>query len=151
MKHVVAVILLGAGAALATHWAWYRLHQPPVETEHDRQLAWMKTELQLNDAQYARIASLYQASSPRLHALSREVARMRESYAAFERARLRTGQVDFLAFAAFIGRQRELDRDCAATLRELVQETSGVMTPAQRERYARVIGPALDAQKLVAD
>ncbi|HZZ59049.1 MAG TPA: hypothetical protein VFE31_14550 [Opitutaceae bacterium] len=151
MKHILSVVVLGAGAALATHWGWYRLHAAPAAIELTDQLAWMKAELRLNDEQYARIASLYRANSPRLQALSAQVARMREAYQAFESARVRTDRVDFLAFADFMRHQRELDRECAATLQELVDATSGVMTPAQRERYVRVVRPALKAEKLAAD
>ncbi|HEY3754532.1 MAG TPA: hypothetical protein VGL42_00120 [Opitutaceae bacterium] len=151
MKHAIRVVLFGTAVAFASHMGWYRLHQVSEAAHGSDQLAWMKTELRLTDTQYARIASLYRESSPRLQQLSTEVARLREAYAAFETTRVSTDQVDFLAFADFMRRQREVDRDCSSTLHELVAATGGVLNPDQRARYAQLVGPTLAAHRLAAE
>lgn len=151
MKHAVRVVVFGAAAAFATHVGWYRMHHVSDAARGGDQLAWMKTELKLTDAQYERISSLYRESGPRLQQLSTEVTKMREAYAAFETTRLRTDQVDFLAFADFMQRQREVDRDCSATMHELVAATGVVLNPDQRARYAELVGPTLAAHRLAAE
>ena len=68
MSRGFLVLLLGAAVGVAAHLAFFGLHQPPDPGSLDGQLAWMKSELHLSDAQYARIRELHEASSPRLRA-----------------------------------------------------------------------------------
>jgi hypothetical protein len=143
MKHTFLVLLLGAMAAVGAHFAWFQLHRPCSGNQLDCQLAWMKAELKLTDAQFARIKAIHEASSPRLLALAAQVARMRDEYAAFERTRVTTDRVDFVEFALFVEQRRAIDRECLASTRRLVNAASDVMTPLQRERYLGLLAPNL--------
>ena len=58
MKRTVLVLLLGLAVGITTHMVYFRLHQPYDSESLDGQLAWMKSELQLSDAQFARILEL---------------------------------------------------------------------------------------------
>jgi hypothetical protein len=142
MKRTLLVLLSGLVAGIAAHVTWFNTHRPCRGDELTCQLAWIRTELKLTDEQYARIVAIHQASSPRLLALAAQVAQMRDEYAAFDRQRLATDQVDFLEFARFVEQRRAIDRECLAITRQLVAATSNTMTPAQRERYLGLIGPA---------
>jgi hypothetical protein len=102
----------------------------------------MKAELQLSDAQFARIRELHQASSPRLRALGAEVARMQAEFAGFENTRRTSDHIDFIAFARFVELRREIDRQCRESTRQLVLAASEEMTPVQRERYLGIVAPA---------
>lgn len=142
MKRTFAVLILGVVAAASAHLAWFNLNSPCTDDELECQLAWMRSELKLTAEQFARIKSIHESSSPRLLALAAEVARMREEYEAFERARVTEGKVDFVEFAHFVEARRAIDRECLASTRELLAATADVMNPNQRERYLGLVGPA---------
>lgn len=143
MKRMLLVLVSGLVAGLAAHVAWFQVRRPCSGDELSCQLAWMKTELKLTDAQYARVRQIHESSSPKLLALAAQLSQMKEEYAAFERERVTEGKVDFLEFARWYDRRRAVDRECLALTNELVAATSSAMTPEQRERYLGLIGPDL--------
>lgn len=145
MKRMLLVLLTGLAAGVMAHVTWFRQHRPCTGDELNCQLAWIRTELHLDDAQFARIRAIHEASSPRLLALAAQVAQMRDEYAAFERARVTEGKVDFLEFARFVEQRRAIDRECLALTHQLVAATSGTMSPQQRERYFDLLGPSLSS------
>ena len=138
MKRTILLLLLGLMVGTGTHLLYFRLHEPATDSL-DSQLAWMKTELKLNDAQFDRIKELHQVSSPRLHALADQVAQLQSEFAAFEVMRRTNDRVDFLEFARFVETRRQINRKCLDSTRELVLATAEVMTPRQREHYIRLI------------
>lgn len=142
MKRGSLVLLLGIAVGFATHLAYYSLHEPADFDSIDAQLAWMKGELQLSDAQFARIRELHLASNPRLRALAAQVAQMQTEFAAFENARRTTDRVDFIEFARFVETRRSISRQCLDSTRQLVLATASEMTPSQREHYLGIV--ALD-------
>jgi hypothetical protein len=139
MNRGILVLLLGLAVGAATHEVYFRLHRPPDPGTLDGQLSWMKSELQLSDAQYARIRELHQASSPRLLALASQVAQMQAEFAAFENTRRATDSVDFIEFAQFVEARRNINRECLDSTRQLVLAAAGEMTPAQREHYFGIV------------
>ena len=102
MKRTLLVLFLGLTVGAAAHFIYFGLHQPKGDSL-DNQLAWMKSELKLSDAQYDRIRELHQASSPRLRALATQVAQMQAIKRPEQPADL-IGTVSFLTSddAAFI-------------------------------------------------
>lgn len=144
MKRTLLVLLTGLVAGAAAHVAWYDTHRPCRGDELTCQLAWIRAELKLTDAQYARIRAIHEASSPKLLALAAQVAQMKDEYAAFDRQRLATDRVDFIEFARFVEQRRAIDHECLALTRQLVAATSNTMNPAQRERYLGLVGPAFN-------
>ncbi len=140
MKRIVLITLLGLLGGAGAHFGWLSLHQGGSSNENlDTQLAWIKTDLQLTPEQYARIRAIHQQSSPHLVALASRVARMREEFAAFERQRTTTGEIDFLEFAHFVDERRRIDRDCLQSTRRLVDASAEVMNPRQRQRYLSLL------------
>ncbi len=139
MKPGLLVLLLGAAVGVASHVVYFQLHRPPDPGTLDGQLSWMRSELQLSDAQYARIRELHQASSPRLLALASQVAQMQAEFAAFENTRRTTDQVDFIEFAQFVEARRSVNRACLDSTRQLVLAAAGEMTPSQREHYFGIV------------
>jgi len=145
MKHTTLIVLLGLAAGAFTHVGWYLAQRPCSGSNLQCQLQWMKTELKLSDAQFARIKTIHEESSPRLLALAAQVARMRGEYEEFEHERTTSGQVDFLEFAHFVEQRRAVDRECLVSTRQLVADAAGVMTKTQRARYLGLLGPLLKA------
>jgi len=144
MKRTLLILLLGLGGGVGAHVAWFELQRPARADDLTAQLAWMKANLQLNDAQLARLRVLHEQSAPRLLALASQVAGMRGELAAFERERTTNGRIDFLEFARFVEQRRALDRACLDSTRTLVAASAEVMDPRQREHYLSLLGPALE-------
>ncbi len=142
MTRTLLVLLAGLAAGVAAHLTWFDSHRPCRDDELSCQLTWIRNELKLTDAQYSRVVAIHEASSPKLLALAAQVAQLREEYAAFDRQRLATDQVDFIEFARFVEQRRAIDRECLALTRQLVAATSNTMSPEQRERYLDLLGPA---------
>ena len=142
MKHTLVILTLGLVVGLATHLAYFRLHEPAATDTLDGQLAWMKTELQLTDAQYTRIKALHEASSPKLRAMAAQVAQLQGEFTAFEHIRRTSDRVDFLEFARFVETRRHVSRECLDSTRQLVLASAEVMTPQQRQRYIRLVTTA---------
>lgn len=139
MRRTLSLLMLGLVVGTAAHLGYYRLHAPGT-ADLDGRLAWMKSELQLSDGQYARIKALHQASGPQLLALSAQVSQLRAEFTAFEAARRDRGQVDFLEFARYVENRRQVNRACLDSTRRLVLAAAEVMTPAQRSRYLDLVG-----------
>ena len=145
MKRTLLILFLGVAAGVAAHLGWFFSQRPCGSNDLDCQLEWMKTELKLSDEQFARIKVIHEQSSPRLIELAAQVARMRDEYAAFERERTTSGQVDFLEFAHFVEKRRAIDRECLTSTQRLVADASDVMTVQQRERYLGLLGSLVKA------
>jgi hypothetical protein len=140
MRRILLITLLGLLAGTAGHYACLALQQPWAGSDDlDAQLAWIKTDLQLTSDQYARIKTIHQQSHPHLLNLASSVARMRDEFAAFDRQRKTTGEIDFLEFARFVDERRRIDRDCLLSTRQLVDASADLLTPGQRERYLTLL------------
>ncbi len=142
MKRTILSLTLGLVVGLVTHLTYFRLSAPAQANTLDGQLAWMKGELHLTDAQYARIKELHQASSPRLQAMALQVAALKAEFTAFEKIRRTTDQVDFLEFARFVENRRHINRECLDSTRQLVLAAAEVMNPQQRQRYIQLVASA---------
>ena len=142
MRRGPAILILGLVVGLGTHYASLRLHRPYDPGTLDGQLAWMKSELQLTDAQFSRIRELHEASSPRLRALASQVAQMQAEFVAFETTRRVTDKVDFIEFAQFVEVRRNISRECMDSTRNLVLASANEMNPAQREHYFGIVAAA---------
>ena len=139
MKRTLINLALGLAVGFGVHFAYYRMHQPAPTDTLDGQLAWMRTELQLNDAQFARIKEIHQASGPHLRALAAQLAGLQAEFRAFEQSRRTTDQVDFLEFARYVELRRHVSNESQDSTQRLVLAATEVMTPEQRQRYIRLV------------
>ncbi len=149
MKRPVLILLLGLAVGATTHLAYFQHREPAATDTLEGQLAWMRTELHLSDAQFERIREVHHTLSPRLRAMSAQVALMRAEFAEFEKVRQTTDRVDFLEFARFVETRRDLNERCKDSTRRLVLASAEVMNAQQRERYLRLVaGPGLADERL---
>jgi hypothetical protein len=139
MKRTLLSLALGLAVGLGVHFSYYRLHQPPATDTLDGQLAWMRTELQLTDAQFARIKEVHQASGPHLRAIAAQLSGLQAEFQAFEHSRRTTDQVDFLEFARYVELRRHVSVESQDSTHRLVLAATEVMTPEQRRRYMRLV------------
>lgn len=143
MTRTLITLLLGLLVGVGTYQACTHFRQPADLNTLDGQLAWMKTELNLNEAQLRNIRSLHQASVPRLRALSHQVAKLQREFTSFENARRTEGQVDFIEFARFLETRRTVNQECIDSTRQLVLASADVMNTQQRRRYLGMISEAI--------
>lgn len=139
MKRALLTIVLGLGVGLFIHLAYFHLHRPATTNTLEDRLAWMKSELQLTDAQFARVRDIHQASSPRLRAIAAQAAGLQAEFLTFEQLRQAEDRVDFIEFARYVELRRRLSSEGRDSTRQLVLAAAAVMTPQQRERYIRLV------------
>ncbi len=139
MKSTFLSVCLGVTVGVLAHFTYFHFNAPASTNTLEGQLAWIKSELQLTDAQYVRIKELHQASSPRLRAMAVQVAALQAEFTAFEKMRRTSDQVDFLEFARFVETRRHVSRECLDSTRQLVLASAQVMTAQQRQRYIQLV------------
>lgn len=139
MKRTLTTLTLGLAIGLGVHLAYYRLNRPATTDTIEDRLAWMKQELRLTDAQFARVREIHQASGPRLHALAAQAAGLQAEFLSFEQLRRAEDRVDFIEFARYVELRRRLSSEGRDSTRRLVLAAAEVMTPEQRQRYIRLV------------
>lgn len=144
MKRTAFILSLGLATGALGHFGWFAVHRHQTVDSLETQLAWMRTDLDLQPEQFTRIKQLHEQLEPRLLELAAQVDRLRSEFAAFERERVEEGEVDFLKVAQAAADSRVLDRECDASTRQLIAAATSVMTPEQRERYLEILAPALE-------
>jgi hypothetical protein len=142
MKRAILILLLGMAAGTTAHFSYYYSRRPCASGSLDCELGWIRSQLNLSDAQYAQIRALHENSGPQLVALAAQVAKLQRELGAFENQRRTTDRIDFLEFASFVEERRAMDRQCMDSTRMLVESSARIMNPAQRERYLTLVAMA---------
>jgi hypothetical protein len=119
------------------------LGAPGESDSMDRELVWMRDELKLSPAQYARIRKLHETLNSELVALEKDRLRVRQETAALEEERRTEGQVDFLVFAGLIKVRQNLDLQSFHSMQRLVSAAATIMTPEQRRCYLDYVQAAI--------
>jgi hypothetical protein len=102
-------------------------------------MAWLRTDFQLDDQQYAEIKRLHEAYAPSCEEhcrLIREAARARDAVAA------KRGS-DPAAVAAAERTLQELRSTCETAIAAHVRKVAAVMTPEQGARYLALVLPKI--------
>jgi len=133
MKKAIAMLMLGLLAAVAGYGAFYLFGTASTrELLHEErpELAWLKKEFNLSDAEYARISELHAAYLP--------ACRERCNRIAAKDAELR----DLLKTNTFtpaiertLGEAAQLRAECQAAMLKHFYAVSQTMPPAQGQRY----------------
>jgi len=142
MKRVFLTFALGLIAGVGSYLGYFHFNEPATTDSLEGQLAWMRTELHLTDAQFARIKELHRASHPQLQAMAAQVSLMQAEFSEFEQTRRTSDRVDFVEFAHFVETRRNLNQACLDSTRRLVLASAEVMTPSQRRQYLQLVATA---------
>ena len=142
MKRTFLTLIFGLAAGVGSYFGYFHFNEPAPTDSLEGQLAWMKSELHLTDAQFARIQELHRASHPQLQAMAAQVSLMQSEFAEFEQTRRTSDSVDFVEFARFVESRRNLNQACLDSTRRLVLASAEVMTPAQRQQYLHLVTAA---------
>ena len=108
----------------------------------ERDLLWLRRELELSPEQFAQLRSLHESSNERLQLLAVELAQERQTEAHWEAERTNTGDVDFLSYGFAAKGVDALGRMSAQATRSLIESTAAVLDNRQRERYLGLVRPA---------
>lgn len=134
MKTTVAIILagalLGAGAFCGLYY-WGTASHRGLLQEETPELAWLKKEFKLADAELARIARLHQAYQPQCAEMCRRIDEQgRKLQALIDRTNTMTPEI-----AAALGEAARLRGECQRDMLGHFFEVSRTMPPAQGRRY----------------
>jgi phosphoglycerate-specific signal transduction histidine kinase len=122
-----------------TYTGYLQLHKPFNPASLDSQLVWMKTELQLDDAQFARIKNLHYASGTRLQELNAKLVQMQGEFATREQIRRLSDRVDFIEFARLVEARQAVARECQNSTHQLILAVANEMHPNQRRQYLSLV------------
>jgi len=134
MKRAVIILLLGlAGGALGFCALYFRsttehralLHSPAPE------LAWLKHEFQLNDAEFQHIADLHQGYKPRCEEMCRRIAEKKSEM----RQLLAAGETNTVAWEQKLAEASTLRLQCQTNMLLHFISVSRQMPPEQGRRY----------------
>jgi hypothetical protein len=134
MKRVVVILSLGVLAAMTAYCAVYF-----AKTRDQRQLlespapelAWLKKEFHLGDAEFSRIATLHDGYLPRCEELCRRIAQKNS-----ELKQLVAGtNVDAQAVERTLKEAADLRADCQKNMFNHFLDVSRQMPPEQGRRY----------------
>ena len=134
MKKSGAILLLGLVLAVAGFAAFYYLgtaHCRAMMRRPQPELAWLKEEFKLSNAEFARIAQLHDAYLPKCRERCR---RIEEQKAKLERLLAQSTNVT-AEVQAVLGERAKMRADCEAEMLQHFLEVSRTMPPEQGRRY----------------
>jgi Spy/CpxP family protein refolding chaperone len=134
VKRAVFILIVGVLAAIAGYCAFYfqgtRAHRQMMDCP-EPELAWLKKEFQLSDAELARITKLHEGYMPRCAELCRRIA---EKNSELQSLIARTN-VEPRAIEQKLKEAGDLRVECQKNMFHHFIEVSRQMPPEQRRRY----------------
>lgn len=141
MKKGLLILLVALAAGAAAFWVT-RSHQ-----QHDRQavlldampeLAWLRGELQLSDAQFAQACALHTAYRPQCAVMCRRIADARTQLESLAQA----GRGMTPELAAAIRELARVRAECQQKMLEHLYQTARLFDDRQAARYLEKVLPA---------
>lgn len=134
MKRASLILVLGAlGAALAYCALYFRgtsEHRALLRTPTP-ELAWLKHEFHLNDAEFQRIAELHEGYKPRCEEMCRRIAGKKSEM----RQLLTAGETNTSAWELKLAEASNLRLQCQTNMLQHFMSVSRQMPPEQGRRY----------------
>ena len=134
MKRAAFILMVGLLAAVAAYCAVYyfgtRTHREMLESPAP-ELAWLKKEFQLGDAEFERIAKLHEGYMPRCRELCRRIAQKNSELQKI----VADPNVDPKAVEHILKEAGDLRVECQKNMFNHFLEVSRQMPPEQGRRY----------------
>ena len=141
MKKPLAILILALLAGFAA-FGITRKHCTTSNSntllDHLPELAWLKTELALSDAQFSEVAELHDAYRPVCEEMCR---RIDDSRARLEAVALKNRSTDSELQQA-IAQYEQVRSDCKMKMLEHLYQTAALMSKEQAGRYLKAVLPA---------
>ncbi len=141
MRHFWKTLALAGVLAAGTWYTCFRVHCDPsahAAAQAGDVLGWMRCEFSLSEEQFTAIRALHEEHRKECAA---HCAAVREARAR-EGAARQAG--DSAGAAAAANAQRDAETLCRASVEAHVRRIAALMTPAEGERYLRLVLPRLD-------
>lgn len=138
VSRYVCLLLVGLLVAGGIHWSYYRAVAPSGDETREAALRWAAGQLQLEREQFRRLREVHGEYYPLFQTFVHDLERMNELGQAFNVRRLRSNQIDFLAYRAYLDQlesTREASHEAAVAF---YQEVAPLLTPAQRDAFERL-------------
>lgn len=142
MKHLLgtaALLLVLAGAAGIVSFRLGTKSEVSDALARRDALAWLRTDFQLDDAQFAAIRKLHESYS----LVCEEHCRAIQEAIAGRNALKTSGRAGAGAIADAEKRVQELRRICETAIEAHVREVAAHMSPAQAQRYLALVLPKI--------
>ncbi len=142
MKYLLRTLLVLAIAAVAAGFACYHVSSAPelhAAVRKGDAMAWLRTDFNLDDRQFAEIKKLHEAYAPSCEEhcrLIQEAARARDALQA-------RGGSDPAAVAAAERTLQELRLTCETAIAAHVRKVAALMSPDQGARYLALVLPKI--------
>ena len=147
MRKGLLVLFAALLAGLAAFWAvrWHKgtphTHDGTVALDTMPELAWLQKDLQLTDAQFARVRELHTAYRPKCADMCRRIA---EAHARIEAIAAANHQIT-TEFAAALKAHTDVHLECQKEMLNHLYETAAILNKEQAKRYLETMLPfALD-------
>jgi hypothetical protein len=134
MKRGLLILVLGLAAGWAAFYCLYRMGTATPRAllqSPQPELAWLKHEFKLDDAEFQRIAALHAGYQPRCRARCEQIERLNDRLsAALTDAAHLTPELEKL-----LGERAQMRATCQAEMLKHFFEVSRAMPPEQGRRY----------------
>ena len=145
MKKALVILVIALAAGVAAFWVT-RSHQqaahPNVLLDAIPELAWLRGELKLSDAQFAQASALHAAYRPQCAAMCRRIAETHARMADLARR----GRSLSPELVAAIHEHARVRAECQQKMLEHLYQTADLLDDGQAARYlATVLPHALDS------
>ena len=134
MKRAAVILVLGLiGAAVAYCALYFRNTSEHRALMHSAapELAWLKHEFQINDAEFQRITELHQGYKPRCEEMCRRIAEKKSEM----RQLLAAGETNSSALEQKLAEASALRLQCQTSMLQHFLSVSRQMPPEQGRRY----------------
>jgi hypothetical protein len=111
------------------------------------ELAWLRSEFQLNEEQFDRVKVLHLTYKPTCEALCLKVTMARQKVKTLVTA----GRVPSQELDAALQEQAAVHVECQKALLKHVHDTAALMSPAQAEQFLRAILPQVLGEEMSPD
>ena len=142
MKRFLPLMVLALVVAAGTYGltCWVQNRRPALAATD--QLAWLRTEFHLTDAQFAQVKSLHEAYQPVCAGHCMQIMAAKKRLTTLEQE----GKRDTPAYADALKDWTALKQFCTDATLKHMQSIAAVMDPAEGRRYLDLVTPHLAGQ-----
>lgn len=156
MNRGIVILILALGAAWASFAFTHRQQCGCCNAQEGfvrdgatrlPELAWLRSELHLDESQFAKVKELHLAHRPVCEALCKRIESSRRQVAEL----VAKGDTDSPGFSAALSDLATVEKDCRQALYRHINRTAAALTPEQARTYYRIVLPGLPSGECSPD
>ncbi len=136
---LVLAMVAGMTAFCVMRWRSGAVHSHPIGLASDamQELAWLRTELQLSDEQFAKVKELHAAYRPRCGEMHRRISEAHEKIESFAQ----THRVITPEYKAALKDHADIHVECQEEMLRHLYATAALLNEDQAQRYLEAMLP----------